>query len=589
MADQLSKVVKKIVQRTSTNTGKLRTEDERAAFSNNVRADLASILDQLNTVYYPLVSTLMSEQTLNALDYGLSGNIVKTHITADAASATAYWDSSLARARTVKETIDVLLSEIARLESLITELGDAQAFDDSELWAELNEQDLDLRQLAKDTMGPNYTLDGDGNANLTYSISQALDAIGSFFTGWPGTGNTYTSTFPSLSLQVLLSSVVLDTTIPESTITGLVTDLSSIRTFVGMDDASDSTPDYSAYGSLSYISDGDSLEEAIAKLDQAIVALFTPFPANAILFGDGTEMPAYDAAGFVYDTVAKRMGIGTAVPERTLDVRGIIQHVGGVISRGGNARGVGASDLQTSRALATQVASGVRSTILGGQNNTASGPDSIAGGTGSTANNTAAVALGNNAQATAPQALATGFNTQATSQSASAFGDASQATASWSQAGGNRSLAWLTGQRSWATTVWADPADAQFSDLVVRKQTVGAGNFELFLDGDGATERIILRDNTSYSIVVAVICRDSQGLTNHYILEGTIKRNAGPGTTALVGAVNKRIIAEEQVPADANLIADNVNGAAVVQVTGVNGTTIRWVAHVKITQVFLNI
>ncbi len=587
MADQLNKVVKKIVQRTSTNTGKLRTEDERAAFSNNVRADLASIFDQLNTVYYPLVSALMSEQTLNALDYGLSGNVLKTHITSDEASATAYWDKGLARARTVKETIDVLLAEIARLESLITELGDAEAFDDSELWAELTEQDLDLTQLAKDTMGPSYTLDGDGNANLSYSLSQALDAIGAFFTGWPGTGNTYTSTYPSLTLQILLSSVTLDVTIPQSTITGLVGNLAAIRNFVGMDSALDGTPDYSAYGSISYVIDGDSLEEAIAKLDQAISGLLPAFSAGAVLFGDGTDVPAYDATNFFWDNTNNRLGIGTNTPEQPLDVRGIVQHDSGIISRGGLARGTGANDFQVSRSNVAQVASGARSTILGGQNNTASGADSIAGGAGSAATNTNAIAIGNGCFATGPNAIATGLNTTASGQSSSAMGDGSSAEGSFSQAAGRGSRAWLTGQRSWASTIWADDGDAQFSDVVVRRETVGAGNFELFIDG--AAERVVLLDNHSYSVIATVIARDSAGLTNHYVLEGTLKRNAGAATTVLVGAVTKRIVAEEQVAGDANLIADNVNGAAVIEVVGIPNTTVRWVARLEITQVYLNI
>lgn len=583
MADQLNKVVKKIVQRTSTNTGKLRTDDERAAFSNNVRADLASIFDQLNTVYYPLVSVLMSEQTLNALDYGLSGNVIKTHITADAASADAYWDAALARGRTIKETIDVLLSEVSRLENLISELSDASQFDDTAIWAELDEQNLDLVQLAKDTMGPNYTLDGDGNANLTYSVAQAVDAIGAFFSGWPGTGNTYSTTFPSLTLSVLLSQIIIDTTLPQSTITGLTTDLATIRAFVGMDSSSDSSPDYSAHGAIVNILDGDSLEEAIQKLDAAIEAALPPFTAGAILYGDGTDVPVFDAAGLFYDTVNKRIGIGTGTPERTLDVRGVIQHSGGVISRGGNARGADASDLQVVRGVATQVASGARSSILGGQNNTASGQDSVAGGQNSNASNTAAVALGNSAQASGPQAFATGFNTQASAQSSSVSGENNSASGFWSQASGSRANAVLQGERAFANGRFANTGDAQYSDLVVRAATVGGGPFELFLDGTG--QRIILNDNTSYSFVITVIARDTQTNTNHYILEGTLKRNAGPGTTVLVGAVTKRIIAEEVVAWDANLIADNINGAAVIQVIGAAATNIRWVAYCSITRV----
>jgi uncharacterized membrane protein len=104
-------------------------------------------------------------------------------------------------------------------------------------------------------------------------------------------------------------------------------------------------------------------------------------------------------------------------------------------------------------------------------------------------------------------------------------------------------------------------------------------------DGATAAQHIFVSNNTSYGVVVSVIGRDAGGLTNFYILEGVIKRGVGAGTTALVGAVTKRIIAEEFVAGDANLVADNVLGAIRVEVTGVLGTQIRWVADVKLTAV----
>jgi hypothetical protein len=52
------------------------------------------------------------------------------------------------------------------------------------------------------------------------------------------------------------------------------------------------------------------------------------------------------------------------------------------VGSGGNARGTDATDLQVTRALVTQVASGARAVIVGGQANTASGADSVqTGGT----------------------------------------------------------------------------------------------------------------------------------------------------------------------------------------------------------------
>ena len=54
----------------------------------------------------------------------------------------------------------------------------------------------------------------------------------------------------------------------------------------------------------------------------------------------------------------------------------ILYHVGGVQSIGGNTRGIGAIDLQTTRSSAAQVASGIRSFLGSGFDNTAGGDDS---------------------------------------------------------------------------------------------------------------------------------------------------------------------------------------------------------------------
>jgi hypothetical protein len=62
---------------------------------------------------------------------------------------------------------------------------------------------------------------------------------------------------------------------------------------------------------------------------------------------------------------------------------------------GGNVRGDGAVDLQTSRSTTSQVASGNYSTIVGGSSCTSSGQYSISGGLGSSASNYAGVTFGN--------------------------------------------------------------------------------------------------------------------------------------------------------------------------------------------------
>jgi len=274
MASNLTDELQRMTQRSGSNTGLMRTEAERASFAINVRNDIASIMYQLNTVYYELAQVLSSTQGLDALSKGISGNVVFTHIDATEADAEAYWSKDQARTRTIKETVDVLLAEIARLENEIQIALQSDEYDDTAVRSLIQGNSLDLLQLARDCMGLNYSLDGDGAANLTWSLSQAVDAIGAMFSGYVASGNTYTSTYPALSLNVLLSNVTIDTTLAQSVITGLPADLGYIRAFIGMSSSGPEMPMFSTYGgSLNTITDGDSLEESIWKLDQLVPAV----------------------------------------------------------------------------------------------------------------------------------------------------------------------------------------------------------------------------------------------------------------------------------------------------------------------------
>lgn len=257
----------------------------RAIFSANVAADITNIITQLNQVHKVINQTLISESGLDALDKGMSGNVIKTHVDATASSATAYWSPVKGRANTIKETVDVILGELSRLENLISTLEDISEFDASAILSAIAENSLDLVQLASDTMGPNYVLNGDGVPVLTYSISQAVDAIGALFTGYVASGNTYAASFPALGLTVNLSQVNLDTTIPQSTVTDLSVDLTAIRSFTGMTNASDSAPTYSSWGPINYISDSASLERAIWVLDNTLAGVAASIPSLSMVLG----------------------------------------------------------------------------------------------------------------------------------------------------------------------------------------------------------------------------------------------------------------------------------------------------------------
>ncbi len=267
----LSDEIAALVQRTGTNTADLSSQRSRRAFTSNVRADLANVIYQINTVYKPLISALSSTVSLNALDFGLSGNVIFSDVNATSGSGSVYYDSGNSRAKTVKESFDALLTEISELENAVENLSTATVYDDTAVRALITANDNDIDQLKLDTFGPAYTLDGDGAANNTYAVSQVIDALGANFTGYVNIGaGSYTSAYPALSLSVLLSAITLDTTLAQSVITDLSTHLTAIRTFVGMSSATDSSPTYSAYGSLNLLTDGRSLERSLFDLDNAL-------------------------------------------------------------------------------------------------------------------------------------------------------------------------------------------------------------------------------------------------------------------------------------------------------------------------------
>lgn len=201
--------------------------------------------------------------------------------------------------------------------------------------------------------------------------------------------------------------------------------------------------------------------------------------------------------------------------------------------------------------------------ILGGQGNTVSGVESVViGGTQNIASGENAVASGNTTRAEASESFTTG----------------------------DRSRARLTGQRAHANGIngVGTFGDAQYSDVPVFRQTLGAAVTALTLDGGApvAGNTLVLLDDSAWGAEVSVVGRNAAAeQMAYYVLRCGIRRGAGAGTTVIVGVVDKVIIAEDIAAWDANLTADVVNGALQVEVTGVAATTINWVAQVRFTEI----
>lgn len=318
-------------------------------------------------------------------------------------------------------------------------------------------------------------------------------------------------------------------------------------------------------------------------------------------------IPRYDGA------------VGTPVPLQTSKIvitdNGAVQASGS----GGNARGTDSVDLQITRSIATQVASGTNSGIFTGDANTASGTRAVVvGGAGNIASATDTfVGGGNSNSATVVTATVGGGDTNAAT-AASAFvgggqgnrasgiasgiagGEDNTASGSHSFIGAGQlniasanfsaCVAGFEGQATHAGEYahgnggFNSAGDAQSSELVLRRATANATPIEMFLDG--AALRLTLPDDTTWTFDILIVARrtDANDESAAYRLVGCIDRNVGVATTALVGAVTKTVIAEDTAAWDVAATADAANGALIITVTGEAAKAIQWVARAVVIQ-----
>lgn len=263
---------------------------------------------------------------------------------------------------------------------------------------------------------------------------------------------------------------------------------------------------------------------------------------------------------------------------------------------GGNARGTYAVDLQFLRKNANQVASGVLSTISGGEDNRSSGNFStISGGSGNvasgsfssvgagfgnsstgsysysannanTASNNNASSFGNNNTSSGTGSFVAGGGSSAASNSGSVVigGSANVASGVNSIATGNKGSSYLFNQISTGNNN-GNSGQSQISYLIASNSASlnsGATNI-LYLDGTNATQLIIpFGNNRSWNVtikyvaVVTLITGTATGVTvgdtKSQNIEIGFKRVGG--TSSLVGAGSYSIAQEDASMSTASLI-----------------------------------
>ena len=284
-------------------------------------------------------------------------------------------------------------------------------------------------------------------------------------------------------------------------------------------------------------------------------------------------------------------------------------------SHDGNARGADASDFQFVRDVVAKVASGIRSFIGGGQNNTASGTNSfIAAGAGNSVSGLDSFASGeyNEVSGTKSAALcsgniisgnqsfacgegnnissygsfAEGNGNVITGDCCHAEGSLNECSESYSHAEGLCAKTYNQFQHakaSWDFGCGDIKGEAQYTNIIARLETADNTPYELLVGEDGV---ISLMDNKMNIFRVLVVASDeniSEGAA--YEFKGLIKKGATAASTAIIGSVTKTVIAESDAAWDADITADTTNGALSITVTGDDTNLTRFVAFVEMVEV----
>jgi len=148
--------------------------------------------------------------------------------------------------------------------------------------------------------------------------------------------------------------------------------------------------------------------------------------------------------------------------------------------------------------------------------------------------------------------------------------------------GGQQARATNYNQYAFASGAFSQAGDAQHSQYVLRNTSVGNGQIELFLDG--VAREIVLWPNSILTFDILITGgngTDSAG----YQVRGVIENNAGG--INLVGAPSITTLGEDIAAWSVTVQADPADTALIILVTGSGNVPVRWVAHVRTSEVRL--
>jgi hypothetical protein len=277
-------------------------------------------------------------------------------------------------------------------------------------------------------------------------------------------------------------------------------------------------------------------------------------------------------------------GIDISLGLITKGAGGIIANIPDNTMTGGNIRGVAATDLQSSRNVATQVASGDRAVICGGDSNTSGGINSFVGA-GATNTNTGTNAVIGGGDTNISSALCTTV----------AGGSECEASAPYATAGGRRAKAQHDG-----TLVVSDSTAADFASTVADQYSARFTNgfrligsvFNLddrinwYVGGQVTTNGAVgsniyaptTSTNTVYLYRYSIVASTAAG--SSAVFQGSAKVKNTAGTLTLSATFDN--FADTDAPIAGATVIFNTSGTQVlVTCGGVAATLISWAGELK--------
>lgn len=257
-------------------------------------------------------------------------------------------------------------------------------------------------------------------------------------------------------------------------------------------------------------------------------------------------------------------------------------------STGGNNRGTGSIDLQTSRSSASQVAAGTNSVAIGVGNTTAGATAAIAIGDGNSASGQWSVAIGISNSAGANGNVAIGY-----SNNTPIYGNGNvylgyqqfldTARTGYNNFAGTHATGInsvirhdTASYHSFGAWVYQDPS--QVETVCLRVATTNATTTEA-LTAQNA-RRFEVPSGILFDCDIKIHARSDAGTCASYWRRCLIANEGG--ATALIGSVETiGTDIEEDAAWDVSITADNTNDSLKVEVTGTAATNIRWTCIIR--------